>query len=95
MWCKDNQTTFAVKTLAPALLGSECQGERQLALGMKRLTLLRREVDLFARRALPLYEPSLGLPMAPLDELGEGDRTCTKESAPTLIRAVKAGAGYS
>ena len=33
--------------------------------------------------------------MSSLDELGEGDWTCVKESAPTLIRAVKTGAGYS
>lgn len=48
MWCKDNQTTFAVKALALALLVGECQGGRQLALGDEK-------VDLATQRGRSFY----------------------------------------
>ena len=38
-WCKDNQTAFAVKALAPALLVGECRGESRLALGNEKVYL--------------------------------------------------------
>ena len=62
MWCKDNQTAFAVKTLAPALLAGECQGERQLALGDKKVYLAGQRGRSFYSESFTSLRAKLGLP---------------------------------
>ena len=62
MWCKDNQTAFAVKTLAPALLAGECQGERQFALGDEKVDLAAQRGRSFYSESFTSLPAKLGLP---------------------------------